>query len=489
MTDEQFSSWLKTSSAIRCVLVEVKVKTGGVETTRFLSNRGYVTQGSDIPSNTHYAPVIAGGIRFTESLALDGKASLSFGDIEIYNTSGEFDSWLDDVWSNRDVSVLIGDIRWKRSDFRQIFSGVVVGIDTKSRTRLNLKLGDKLQRLNQPVTETKLGGATTNSDKLIPLCFGECHNIEPILVDHTVNEYQVHAGPIERIIEVRDNGVPVQFTPLLSTGKFRLAASPAGEITASVQGNKPTTYDNDIASIIKTLVKDYGHVDQRFSDSDIDLDNFSEFKVENPQPVGLYLKDRANVLECCTALASSVGGRVTMSRLGKLTLRKVSLPRTNIGTVVTQSDILEKSLSITQMPTVVAGVKLGYCKNFTPQTNLQTGIPANHMRMYADEWLTVTRTSSVAAQDYITYTEPELQETLLLTSPDAIAEANRRLAMWSTQRTVFKYEGLPHLMLEELGDSQTLKHPRFGLEAGVTGQIISLSTDWINPSITVEVLV
>lgn len=489
MTDAQFLAWLKDSSAIRCVLIEVNVKTGGSETTRFLSNAGYVTSPTDTPSNTRYSPYIVGGIKFTETLSLEGTASLSFGDIEIQNLSGDLDAWLDDVWTNRTIKVFIGDVRWPRTDFRLVFDGIVANIDTKNRGRLNLRISDKLQRLNTPVSEVKLGGSTENKDNLLPLCFGECHNIEPLLVDPVVNEYQVHNGAIEGVIEVRDNGVPVTFTPFLSTGKFRLASQPSGQITASVQGDKPSTYANDTASIVKRLATGFGLVDGRFSLGELDTAAFTAFTAANPQPVGLYLPERTNVIEAMNKLAVSVGGRVLIDRSGKLTILKLTLPQATPGTTVTPTDIVQHSLSVSSMPLVKAGVQIAYCKNWCPQDNIAAGVPVNHADMFREEWMTITQTDTLTASDYKTFVEPVAEETLLLGNAEALAEAQRRLTMWSTQRKVYKYTGMPWLMLETLGASQTLINSRFGLAAGKRGQIISLATDWLNPHITVEILI
>lgn len=639
LTDAQFVAWLKDSSAIRCVLIEVNVKTGGAETTRFLSNKGYVTSPTDTPANTKYSPFVAGGIKFTETLSMEGTASLSFGDIEIDNLSGDRDTWLDDVWANRAIKVFIGDVRWPRADFRLVFDGIVANIDTKNRGRINLKISDKLQRLNTPITDNKLGGTTENADRLIPLCFGECHNVEPLLVDPVINEFRVHDGPIEGIIEVRDNGVPVAFTPFLSTGKFRLAAQPSGQITASVQGAsiteqlgtekvvngsnittttgwapngggatlsavdgairvtgtgtsawpfagqtltnltvgktyrvtfkmravgavparvylRPAGYDNtsggdfggtetvstafvertltftaavatmyiratvnalspatatgaeaefkDItikevitpagyinttAKIVRYISTNYGGASKRFTSAEVDEDGFASFDAANPQPVGLYIHDRMNVIEVLNKLAASVGGRVLIDRSGKLTIIKLTLPQSVPGTTVTPTDIVKQSLAISQMPPVKAGVQIGYCKNWTVQNNIAAGVPVNHADMYRQEWMTITQSDSLTAEDYKTFTEPVMEETMLLSNADALAEAQRRLNMNSVQRKVFRYVGMPWLMLESLGASQTIRNNRFGLEAGKRGQIVSLATDWLDPHITVEVLI
>lgn len=486
---QSFGTWLKDQRAIRCVLIEVGVQVGGVETTRYLSNKAYVTGATDSPANTVYKPVVAGGVEFTESLSLDGSTSLSYGDIELYNIGGDKDSWLNDIWRNRSIKVYMGDVSWARNQFQMIFNGVVFDVDTRTRDRINLKLSDKLQRLNNPVTEVKLGGTSQNKDRLIPLCFGECFNVEPLLVDAANHEYQVHNGAIERIIEVRDNGVPVSFTEYVATGKFRLNQSPVGQITCSVQGDKYLGYITDVGSIIERIVTGYGHATQRFTSVDIDNTKLTAFKSANTAPVGIYLSERANVIEVCNQIADSVGARVSMSRSGLMYLTKIAIPRSDSGTTVTASNMVERSLTIADLPAVVASVQVGYAKNWTVQANIQTGIPSAHVAMFAQEWLTVTSADSNVASKYNLFTDPVMEETLLLRGTDATAECARRLALFSTQRKVIQYEGLPALLTEQLGNTQTVQHSRFGLSGGQAGQIISLKTSWLNPKVTVEVLI
>ena len=490
ITNEQYQAWLADPSAIRCILVEVDVKlAGGSNVTRYLSNKGYVTSPTDSPANTEYAPLIASGVKFTQSMSLDGSVSLSFGDLELNNHDGSLDSWLDDYWVNRAVRIYVGDTRWARADFRQIFSGVASGIDSRTRTRVNIKLSDKLQRLNVPITENKLGGFTTNADQTIPLCFGEVHNIEPLLVDQALHKYQVHDGPIEFIIEVRDNGVPVQFEADYATGTFTLLQSPAGQITCSVQGDKPAgVYTNNLTDIIKRIVKSYGTENLRFTDADLDLASLNAFAAANTQPVGLYCKDRENLLEVIQRLAASVGGRVVMSPLGLLSIVKLSLPQGSTGTSVSPGDMVDRSLEISGFPEAVASVKIGYCKNWTIQ-DLQTGIPEEHRKLYTEEWLTQTRSDSLTAQNFNLFVEPTVEETCLLTAADAASEALRRLNMFNVQRRVFKFRGYAGLLSEKIGDPLTIFHSRFGLNAGKTGQIIAITKDWIAQRVDIEVLI
>jgi hypothetical protein len=191
LTEIEFTDWLKKGGRYT-LLVEV-------DTTvpRYLSTVAYTTLPTDSPANRVYSPVVSGGVAFTETLPLDGSATLSVGDIELNNDDGLLDSWLDDIWVNKPIRIYIGDVSWVRADFRLIFTGIVDNINSRAANRLNISLRDKLQRLNTPVSETLLGGTTPNKDRLIPLCFGEVHNVEPLLVDPATLKYKVHGSAIE----------------------------------------------------------------------------------------------------------------------------------------------------------------------------------------------------------------------------------------------------------------------------------------------------
>ena len=483
MTEIEFTDWLKKGGRYT-LLVEV-------DTTvpRYLSTVAYTTLPTDSPANRVYSPVVSGGVAFTETLPLDGSATLSVGDIELNNDDGLLDSWLDDIWVNKPIRIYIGDVSWVRADFRLIFTGIVDNINSRAANRLNISLRDKLQRLNTPVSETLLGGTTSNKDRLIPLCFGEVHNVEPLLVDPATLKYKVHGSAIERLIEVRDNGAPVSVNESLIDGTFTLVAQQAGTITCSVQGDKPTTYSNRIADTITRLVTGYGKVSDRLTTADIDTAQFAEFNAAHPQPVGVYLNDRSNVIEVCQQLASSVGAQISMSREGLLRLLKITLPATGTPLVVTPSDYVAKSLEIKERVDVKAAIKVGYCKNYTTQTGLNTGLPASHKDLFMQEYLSVTAKNQSVADTYKLNTEPVQTDTLLLTESDATAEANRLLTLWQQPRTVYKFVGYSHLLTVSLGQVLTLVSPRFGLSEGKTGIVVGIQSDWVSRRVTIEVLI
>lgn len=482
MTDQDYKDWLARGGH-RLALVEVET-----DTPVYLSTTPYMSLPTDTPANKAYLPVVQGGFAFSERLSLSGNPSLSVGDIELNNEDGSLDSWFDTVWVNRAVRVYIGDADWPRADFRLEFSGVIADISSSSPGLLNLVLRSKLDRLNTPVAEAVLGGTTPNKDRLLPVLLGECHNIEPLLSDPANHEYIVHSGAIERVIEVRDNGVPLSnVTYYLGTGKFRLGNSPEGAITVSAQGAIP--YTNTVAGAVKKLATLYGTPTERFQEAELDAANLAQFDLDHPQPVGLNFPDRANVLKSCQELAASVGAQVVVSRQGLLKLVKVQLPAPGVAVEIGLSDYETGSLTMRERTEVIAGVRLGYCKNWTVQTSLNTGIPSEHKDLFAQEWLTVTSRDSAVASAYRLYAEPPQIDTLLLRGDNAQAEADRRLALWKTPRTVYSIEGYAHLLTLELGQAVRLTGERWGLNAGKPGMVIGLQRDWIAGRCTVEVLI
>ena len=282
-TLEQVKAWLKVPSHIRVILVKVEGVGNAPSSTFYLSSKPYVTTGSDTPANYPFDTCIIGGVSFNGELSNDGSASIGYGDIEIENTGGTRDSWLNYIWANKRITIYIGDPSWSFSDFYSIFTGVVSDLSVRDISTLNLILVDKSQKLNFPISEDILPveDQPDDSEVLIPLTFGECFNVTPTKTNRIPNEleYQVHNGPIEDIIEVRDNGVPVSITKDLANGRFRLNQSLYGQLTCSVQGSKPTIggYRNDPASIIYNILKNYGPAESRLTDSDIDLTSFNSF--------------------------------------------------------------------------------------------------------------------------------------------------------------------------------------------------------------------
>jgi len=488
MNEVQFAAWLQSPSAVHMVLIEAQVSVAGQETTRHIASRPYVTGPADNPPNMAYLPLATGGLAFTEQVSLTGEAGLSGGDIELDNADGALDGWLDDVWMNRPIRVWAGDPAWPRADFRLVFDGVMADVGSAGRDAVNLVLRDKLQRLNTPITHAKLGGTTPNKDAILPVSFGECHNVTPLLTDPATLEYGF-LGAVESVVEVRSNGKPVAALHDREKGRFRLQNDPfSTTITASVQGDRGMGYAPRIAPLVQRIATGFGKEGDRFGSADLDLANLAAFDAAHPQTVGLHIADRVNQAQAIQQLAASVGAQALMSRTGQLRLVQIALPGTGEPVSVGPSQMKQGSLRIAERLPVSAAVKIGFDKNWTVQPSLTTSIPPAHADLYATEWLTETVVDEQVRQRYRLSDDPLQIDTCLKTRADAHAEAARRLALGRVPRTIYEFDGEPEMMMLELGQAVLLQDQRYGLQDGVPGVVVRLSRYWLTGRVMVGVL-
>lgn len=494
MTDTEFNNWLKSPSAIRLVLIRAWAQVDGVETPIYMSAKtGYVSKTTDTPASQVFLPIASIGVLYTERLSFESDASLSAAEIEIDNVNGVRDNWFDYVWSNRDIEAWVGDPSWAFADFRPIFIGKIATISPKGRSKIGLKLRDKLQQLNQPLTTQKLGGTTDNKDALIPLSFGEVHNVTPLLIDPVLLKYRVHIGPIHSIVEVRDNGIPVAFTQNAAEGTFTLTYQSFGTITCTVQGDKPgATFETTCAKLVERMVTTfYGHTDMRFTSADIDATNFADFDSAHRQPMGLFTKDRLNILNACHMLTKSIGSQMAMTRLGKLRLYQLMLPPVGTPIEIHPQHMVDQSLAPVRYYDAVGSVQLAFAKNYTVQQTVAEGLNDAHRVLYAEEWLTTTKTDSATITKYKLLTdEPQPRQTQLLRRVEADAECLRLLEFEKNPRIVYEMIVLPEMLNLELGQAIKVFHPkRFGMQSGKVGMILSLAPNWDNGKTKVEFII
>lgn len=526
----ELHTWLQQPDHIRVVLVEVlDVKVGASASTFYLSSIPYTSD------TTNYDPVIVGGVTFNESISTDGTISIGFGDIEIENTNGTKDSWFTHIWDKRDILVKIGDPRWSYSQFYTLFTGQVDSIQARDRNGINIVLVDKLQRLDVPIQINEVAELTAafgegstvsgsireqNKDKLIPIIFGEVFNIEGTTVSNAPTSllYSVSlpttinsSGGLCKVLEVRDNGVQVNYTENLSNGTFTLSQSSYGQITASIQGTSSdisNPIQHSAPYIVKEILKNFGDPVSRFIESEFDS-TYSEYLASsttyNPllsyqMPsvfsgirTGVYCNSGETKLDICQTLLSSMGLHLIVSSSGKVKLVQYNLPNTAdtlpAENYITDLDIEYATLSITERSQPKRAVRLGYCKNYTPQvSNLAGAISDNTKNLFIDEWIIQTAVSTLPNDYNLPSKEPEIEGTALISTVDAQNEASRRLKLWEIPRTVYSFTGYPHLLTLELGAHISMTFDRFGL-SDTKGLVVSLSKSWITGRVTVGVLV
>lgn len=311
----------------------------------------------------------------------------------------------------------------------------------------------------------------------------------------------------EKVIEIRDNGVPIYNSTLtsnvtinLTAGTFKLLKSPVGTITASVQGiplnmNLTTgavtsSYKNTITNAVTIICTKYGNPDTRLTSSELDLStNLSSFDSANNQPIGYIISDRDNVLNVCQTILSSIGAQLYTTKTGLLRILRLGIPTSDTLVAITDRDIIQHSLGISNRVPVVGTTKLGYCKNWTVQGDLTTNIPPSHRDLMAQEWLVSKSTDPTTKLTYKLDTDPTQKDTMLIASLDADLESARLTTYFKTPRTVYKFTGTSRLFILKLGQAVTLTHNRFNLTSGPSGQVVGLNYNWVAGTIDVEVII
>lgn len=498
VSDAQYLAWLAADGKRRVVLVEAQAYVGGSVTTFYLSNLGYVSGPSDTPANTVYDDILVGTPQFVNSMGelFTGQTTPSWGDLDISNENGVRDAWLNYGWDGRSLKLLLGDPDWPRGDFRNILVGATADIYAKDQNVLSLKMRDKQWRLNVPVQTNLIGGTTPNKDLPIPLCYGPCRNIEPVLIDNALHKYQVNDGAVAAIAAVYDNGMSVGFTADLATGTFVLLASPYGRITADVNGIPSGakgwgefvygvdpwggTYLFTAADLIEHLITNHSTL----TSADLDASSFSDFNALCPQALNLYIKDRDNLIAVLDSVITSVGGWYGFSRDGLLQLGVLIEPSTGTSVLdLVADDLVEGDLRCLKRQLPKAVIRLGYSKNWTVMSDGVSGVSGiagavteSRRAELSTEYLVATAEDALAIKTInLLALEPDLQGTLLVFEADAIAEAARRLALYGVVREIFQANAFTAAYGVNLGAIVNLTHPRYGFGAGAQAQVVKLT--------------
>ena len=484
ISDAQYQAWLARDGERRVLLVEAEAYSGGSVVTRYMASAPYVSGPADTPANIAYDDIIRSVPQFkmTMSEVFTGQTKPSWGEIEIDNSGGVRDAWLNDAWDGRSVRLYLGSPDWPRDDFRLILGGVTDDIVARSRDVLQLKIRDKQQLLNVPISTALIGGTTANAGKPEPACWGECYGVRAVLIDDTTRRYKVHGGAIQAITAVYCGKVSVAFTAYLSTGEFTLSAASTGEVTADVKGDAAGSYVDTVSAIMQRIVTTRTSV----VSGDIDSSSFSAFATLCPQKVGIYVGDRQNVLAVLDQLAASVGAWYGFSRDGKLRIGRLDAPAGSPVQLLIADDIEQGGLSVKRRILPTATVRLGYKRNWSPTPSPASTVNDATRAAAAAEYLQASDTDASVKTTFLMAQEPDQEPTLLVSGSDASAEATRRLNLRKVLRYVYEARCFTAPQRIEIGQEVLLTHPRFGFAAGRSAIVTGITESPTSNRVTLE---
>jgi len=476
ISDGDYLDWLQTQNVMRGVLVEYSSLNSGVLESGYAANCAFVSFPSDTPANIAYDDSIVGEINFRRSASdsFDGGASVSRGEVTLLlndDTQGLIYNW----FNLQPLNIFMGSPDWEKDDFRKIVSGVVKNKSIQ-QNNLILVFRDESEIINTPFSRTAISGGVADG-KNIPLCFGECFNVSPLLIDSATSKYQVHDGAIEAITQVRDNGVSVAFTANLTTGTFTLTSAAAGQITCDVKGSKPasgivTGYKVKAVDLVRLIISNYSN----FDESKIDDTAFTALDTLAPYNCGLYIQsDTFTILEAIDQLLKSIGAFWLITRLGEFSIGRISLPSSG-DNFLYRDEIENFGVTVKKVIDPKISVRLGYRKNWTEQkSGLAGAVTESNRLLYGAKYsISLSEDLSVLTNYPDAIASPEI-ETLLVEKTDCDDEADRRMGLASEARTVFEINALTASFSLNIGDSVDVFYDKYGMQDGESLVIVGIT--------------
>lgn len=468
------AAWLRNpdNGAHRNMLADVSPWSGGGVVTRYLSIQRCPAAGPYLPVITGF-PVIQQEIQ----QPWGGAAFATIGDIEFNNADGLFDDWLFDRWSERQIVLRFGDRRWAKEDYLVFYTGSVAAIKSTDANRLVLELTDLHAKFDKPIQLDTVDDGT-NGEVEIPLCYGYCYQVRPILIDSALHKYQVHDGrvddchtAVQLFIDGDHNSVPA-FTEDNSTGILDLNADTGGVMTTDTKGAAPGgSWKSKPAEIFRLIAAEKADVSDP---SEIDVPAFTAFDADKPV-IGLYINNPMRRREAFDEIVRSFCAWYTTTTAGLLTIGMLVAPTAGASTLdlrMSRQEILEPIIVYQQEQPPRYKTRLGYARAWTRNTSTNPNINPPHREWFRRGFKIAEYEDPAAAAiqaEFLNATVPEVKETLITYQADAEDWAEHEQELFGVQR--YYCEALASLAAFQvaIGDVVTLyddKFNRYGFGAG-----------------------
>ena len=462
ISDAQYLAWLR-SQAPKVLLAEMDYYDTVTESvgTAYISDRGYNTNWSDGVEHRPYPDYLKGVPSARRTL---GSGRPARGELIIDNTAGERDHWLTQYkWDGRKVRLLYGDPSWEYADFRLVFIGVIKTRYGRGIDELLFKMREPEDFLDQPVQGSTVASGPNAGDYL-PICYGECFNVSPVLLDGATHVYQVSDIAIDSVNLVKDNGKgPVSHTADLAAGTITLAGAPVGNITVDCTGAKiggaPLLKAGEI---IDHIITERTDLPAEFYDASA----FTALDTEITWQHNLYINGSTTARQAIDMILESIGAKLSRTEAGAITVVLLADPTESAGITISPDDYRMDTLvaSATELPWKRG--RLGYRRNWTVQESLDTLVTATERATLGREYSIVEDANAVTGVHPLA-TEPELIGTTLTLEADAAERLAQLMALHAVERYKFDLQVYAVLYQYALGSTVKLIADRYGFDAGI----------------------
>ncbi|MEE8465323.1 MAG: hypothetical protein V3S68_02530, partial [Dehalococcoidia bacterium] len=328
---------------------------GGQASAIYLSDKGFTSNPDDaFPANIYWEGRLQTGYNFGASLFRgeepEGRSEVGMGEIVIANPDGFYDNTFKLGWDGRTLEIWTGEDLQPFSTFTKRIEATVERIEWGEGT-VTLKVRDKRFNTGRPIAFSLYGGTgglDGNSDiagQPKPQVYGEKYNIRATLVDPANLIYQVHDRLMQSILAVRDKGVALNsdgdvstvsiltatvssgaYTTSLSTGVFKLGASPAGLITVDARGDALGGYVSTTAAIARRIVTTRLTGQQLADPEDLNVSTITALISAQPATVGVAPTPGRTTADVLDDLFIAIGGFWFFDRTGNFSVGRLTAP-------------------------------------------------------------------------------------------------------------------------------------------------------------------
>ena len=442
------AEYFATPDAKRILLLEIQ-RTDAAATCYRISDEPYITDPADTPASCAYSPIIGGSglpeFRRVINDVFDGGASTGFGTVTLASTSAAYTSGAGAGTATltlpRGIAVTVKvaaprDL-YPYSSAIILATGKVNRVGGSSDGNLSVEIIDG----SANIAAKQITVDTANA----PLCFGYCRNVTPFLVNPSTLKYAVHDSAVNDITAVYDDGVLLtlgtDYTKTVAGGYFTLLGSPAGTITADVQGAKVSgTWLQSTQAIVGALLDRAGVT--------------SYTRAYNSLPagtIGLYLTATDTLGNILNKLMQGCAGYWLLDRTGILTFAQYPLPA-GAGVTYDEKMILDR-VQVDESDRLYSAIKYQYRTNWTNQAQVRPAATAAQAAFAASAGL-LGATSITPVAEYV-YTDSPLLVTYFDSSADAATVAGRMQTLYGVPRKLLSTV-VPYSSTLGLGDAVTL---------------------------------
>lgn len=476
----------------------------GLVTLRYASH-GYTTQAADSPADTYYEARIGRQLPVVDRqiAGRDGIGGLTsvYAEVTLLNADGGLDTIKRNYsLEGRQARILIGRETDPRSSFGVLFTGVTSVADV-NEDAMQLRLSDGVVKLRRKLANEAvyagsgaLEGGTDLKGKNKPVALGYCKNVPAPLVDSAKLIYQVSDGSIQDVPAVYDRGVALTkgadyadvadmnatapaaglYRVLKGSGYFRLGATPAGTVTADVEGENTGSFRSVTADIVLRVLSARAGLNS----SEIDSTSFLQLAVDQPAPVGFWCGTEPVTCEALVdALLWGIGAFGGFSRFGAFTVGRVADATGVIeSATITRLEIQKPGIRQEPLPAPVEPIawrfSVGWGFNYAVQSDVAAATTAAQ-RTFAAEQIRYSTAGDTAIQSRHLLAQELRIDAYFNAETDAQAERDRLKNLWGVKRSVYDVPlKLPALM-HDLGSVIRIEdYPRFGLAGGASGRVI-----------------